>query len=110
MQNNVVAAILSKNYHSSNRWVTLTSKSKRENLKLYTNFNSKLRFEESFAESSCDIVINKIQNDTRIKYKATVRNCAESKLLQSISLQIFATNRVISINYPPVTSALKRLF
>lgn len=74
----MVAAILSNSYDNYKRWLTVKSESQRETVQLYTNYNSKLRTQESFVENSCDVGIEKIQNDTRTEYKTTVRNCAES--------------------------------
>lgn len=81
-ENNVVEAILSNNDKNVNyrygRWLTLTSESKQETLKLYINDNYNFRT-QTFVENSCEFGIEKLQKDTRTEYKATVRNCAESE-------------------------------
>lgn len=85
-KNNTVAAILSINYDDHDRWLTLKSESKRETLTIYTNYNFKLRTREFFIENSCDV--GKIQKDTHIEYKATVRNCAGSETLSKYFLAL----------------------
>lgn len=79
----MVEAILSNNNDKNvnyryGRWLTLKSESEQETLKLYINGNYNYRT-QTFVENSCDFGIEKIQKGTRTEYKATVRNCAESK-------------------------------
>lgn len=79
--NNVIEAFFSNNNKLVNyrygRWLVLKSESEQETFKLYINDNYNFRT-QTFVENSCDFGIEKIQNDTRTEYKATVRNCAES--------------------------------
>lgn len=48
---------------------------------MLTSFNPGFRTQDSFIVNSCDVGIEKLQNDTHTEYKATVRNCQDSETI-----------------------------